>query len=601
LFGVPKDQKRLKSFLYMTGRIPENILEDILSRVDIVEVISSYLPLKRSGRNFKANCPFHHEKTPSFMVSPDRQIYHCFGCGKGGNAFHFLMEYERMEFPEAVETLAKKSGVILPEDRKEDSKTASLITQLYKINELTTLFYEHNLSSSAGQAAKDYLLKRGLKEESIKLFKLGLALDKWDALINHVRSKNISLPVLEKAGLMLAKESGGYYDRFRNRAIFPIFDIKSRPLGFGARVFDNSLPKYINSPETPIYTKGKNLYGLNLSHDAIRENDTAVVVEGYLDFILPYQEGLKNIVASQGTALTYEQVRLLKRYTHNVVMIYDADIAGELATLRSLDIFIEEGVDVKVVTLPEGFDPDLFVRKHGIENFKERIESAHNLFDYKLKILKSRYNIRETQGKANIASSMLLTINKFKNAVLKSEYMRKLAEELNIKEEAIWEELKKVKEEKAYQQPDQEPPKKSAQINPTEKLLINLMLEETGLINRIKNHLEPADFQDERASRIVSIMFDFIEQGKCLELNTFINNVPEEDISQLICESAFLEISSQNKEKVIDDCIQRLKNERLKNKKQHLHDQIKTAQASGDEPRLHRLIQEFHHLTKKRG
>ncbi len=585
----------------MTGRIPENILEDILGRIDIVEIISSYLPLKRAGRNFRANCPFHHEKTPSFMVSPDRQIYHCFGCGKGGNAFHFLMEYERMEFPEAVETLAKKSGVILPEAKKEDSKTTSLITQLYKVNELAALFYEHNLDSSVGQAAKNYLLKRGLKEESIKLFKLGLALDKWDALINHIRSKNISLPVLEKAGLMLAKENGGYYDRFRNRAIFPIFDIKSRPLGFGARVFDTSLPKYINSPETPIYTKGKNLYGLNLSHDAIRENDYAVVVEGYLDFILPYQEGLKNIVASQGTALTYEQVRLLKRYTHNVVMIYDADIAGELATLRSLDIFIEEGVDVRVVTLPEGFDPDSFVRKHGIDNFKDKIDSAHNLFDYKLKILKSRYNIKEIQGKANITSSMILTINKFKDAVLKSEYIKKLAEELSVKEEAIWEELKKLKEEKSYQQPAEVAHKKSAQINPTEKLLINLMLEETGLINRIKNHLEPADFQDERASRIVSIMFDFMEQGKGLELNTFINNVAEEDIAQLLCESAFLEISSQNKEKVIDDCIQRLKNERLKIKRQHLHDQIKTAQTSGDEPRLHRLIQEFHHLTKKRG
>jgi len=585
----------------MTGRIPENILEDILGRIDIVEIISSYLPLKRAGRNFRANCPFHHEKTPSFMVSPDRQIYHCFGCGKGGNAFHFLMEYERMEFPEAVETLAKKSGVILPEAKKEDSKTTSLITQLYKVNELACLFYEHNLNSSVGQEAKDYFLKRGLKEESIKLFKLGLALDKWDALISHIRSKNISLPVLEKAGLMLVKESGGYYDRFRNRAIFPIFDIKSRPLGFGARVFDSSLPKYINSPETPIYTKGKNLYGLNLSHDAIRENDCAVVVEGYLDFILPYQEGLKNIVASQGTALTYEQVRLLKRYTHNVVMIYDPDIAGELATLRSLDIFIEEGLDVRVVTLPEGSDPDIFVRKHGIDNLKEKIESAQSLFDYKLKILKSRYNIKEIQGKANIASSMILTINKFKDAVLKSEYIKKLAEELSVKEEAIWEELKKLKEEKLYQQPAEVAHKKSAQINPTEKLLINLMLEETGLINRIKNHLEPADFQDERASRIVSIMFDFMEQGKGLELNTFINNVAEEDIAQLLCESAFLEISSQNKEKVIDDCIQRLKNERLKIKKQHLHDQIKTAQTSGDEPRLHRLIQEFHHLTKKRG
>jgi DNA primase len=201
------------------GRIPDNILEDILSRVDIVEVISGYIPLKRAGRNFKALCPFHHEKTASFTVSPDRQIYRCFGCGAGGNAFNFLIQYERLEFPEAVETLAKKAGVVLPQEQKQDPKTASLITQLYKINELATIFYESNINSSAHLSVKNYLLKRGIKEETIKLFKLGFAPDKWDALISHLRAKNVSLALLEKAGLILAKENGGYYDRFRNRVI----------------------------------------------------------------------------------------------------------------------------------------------------------------------------------------------------------------------------------------------------------------------------------------------------------------------------------------------------------------------------------------------
>ena len=450
----------------MAGLIPENILEDILSRVDIVEVISGYMPLKRAGRNFKALCPFHREKTPSFMVSPDRQIYHCFGCGESGNAFGFLMQYERLEFPEAVETLAKKCGVTLPESKLLDAQTVSLSTQLYKINELATLFYEHLLNSEGGLSAKNYLIKRGIKAETIKLFKLGFAADRWDGLMNHLRAKNISLTLLEKAGLILTKEGGGYYDRFRNRIIFPIFDIKSRTLGFGARVLpapsealssskgkaegDNTLPKYINSPETPIYIKGRNLYGLNLARDAIRENDYVVVVEGYLDFMMPYQEGLKNIVASLGTALTNEQARLTKRYTHNVVMVYDADDAGELATLRTLDIFIEEGMEVKVVTLPEGFDPDLFVRKNGISAFKEKIEQAQNLFDYKLGILKSRYNPKDIHGKVKITQEMLSTIHKFKNAVLKSEYIKKLAQDLNLEEEPLLQELKKIKEEKSY-------------------------------------------------------------------------------------------------------------------------------------------------------
>jgi DNA primase len=534
------------------------------------------------------------------MISPDRQIYHCFGCGKGGNAINFLIEYERLEFPEAVEALAKKTGVVLPEAQKQDPRTSGLITQLYKINELTAIFYESTLNSSLGLTAKNYLLKRGIKEEAAKLFKLGYAPDKWDALINHLRAKNISLTTLEKAGLVLPKESGGYYDRFRNRIIFPILDIKSRTIGFGARVLDTTLPKYVNSPETPIYTKGRNLYGLYKANDAIREKDYVVVVEGYLDFIMPYQEGLENIVASLGTALTVEQARLLKRYTHNVVMVYDADAAGELATLRTLDIFIEEGMNVRVASLPQGFDPDLFVRKNGIDNFRARIEDAKSLFDYKLNILKTRHNYKEAEGKARIASEMLPTVNKFKNAILKAEYTKKLAEELNVAECYVIDELKKVKGDLVYSGFNQPLNKRTLNINPTEKLLIKLMLEENELINRIKEHLEPADFQDERTSRIVSIMFDFVGQGREVESSILINHFAEDDISQIISESAFLEVSDHNREKVIDDCIQRLKNERLRLKRQHLHNQIKTAQASGDEIKLSSLIEEFHHLIKKR-
>jgi len=595
----------------MAGRIPENILEDILSRVDIVEIISGYIPLKRAGRNFRALCPFHHEKTPSFMVSPDRQIYHCFGCQAGGNAFNFLIQYERLEFPEAVETLAKKVGVSLPQGQKQDYKTTSLITQLYKINELTALFYETNLNSSNGLEAKKYLLKRGINESTIKLFKLGYASRNWDALINHLRNKTINLSLLEKAGLVLSKEGGGYYDRFRDRIIFPIFDIKSRVLAFGARVLpdtsskvtgEDTSPKYINSPETPLYIKGRNLYGLNLARDAIRENDYVVIVEGYLDFIMPYQEGQKNIVASLGTALTTEQARLIKRYTHNVVMVYDADDAGQMATLRTLDIFIEEGMTVKVVSLPEGFDPDLFVRKNGIGNFKEKINQAENLFDYKLKVLKSRYSTKDIEAKALISFEMLLTINRFKNAILKAEYIKRLAQELDVREDALLQELSKIKKAKPYSDLGaQGSTKKALNINPTEKLLIKLMLEEEALVSHIRERLEPADFQDERTARIVSLMFDLIEQGKNIEPNKLINYLNDESTSQIICESTLLpQISSENKENVINDCIQRLKNERLRIKKEHLHEQIKTAEGLGEEEKLNRLMQEFHCLIKER-
>jgi len=585
----------------MPGKIPENILDDVLSRVDIVEIIAGSLPLKRAGRNFKACCPFHHEKTPSFMVSPDRQIYHCFGCGESGNAFKFLMRYERLDFPEAVEVLARKAGVILPKDEREEHKATGLSTQLYKINELAANFYAANLNSPNGIIAKDYLLKRGIKQEVISALRLGFAQDQWDLLINYLRSKNVNLGLMEKAGLIINKQGGGYYDRFRNRIIFPIFDIKDRVLGFGGRVLDNSLPKYLNSPETPIYTKGKNLYGFNLAKDNIRDDDFVAIVEGYLDFIIPYQEGLKSVVASLGTALTTEQVRFLKRYTHNAVMVYDADSAGELATIRSLDIFIEEEMSVKIVTLPKGLDPDLFVRKHGVSAFRDKIVNAQSMLDYKLGVLKSRYNIKEIDGVARVSTFMLETIAKFKNAVLKSEYVRKLAQELNVKEEALLEELKKVKAQKPYLNAQAMSPRKNRDVNPTEKLLMSLMLEEASLINRIRETIDVKDFQDERISRVVSIMFDLADQGKEVAPQILMNHLGE-DISELVCESVFLPqgSSESHREKVVNDCIQRMKHQRLKSERLKLHEQIKAAQEFGDTERLSRLTEEFHSLIKKK-
>lgn len=585
----------------MAGLIAQNILEDVLGRVDIVEIISGYLPLKRAGRNFKACCPFHHEKTPSFMVSSDRQIYHCFGCGESGNAFKFLMRYERLDFPEAVETLARKVGVVLPQDTGQEKATSGLTTELYKINELAANFYANNLNSPEAAKAKDYLIKRSVSQECITALKLGFAADRWDSLINYLRAESISIGLLEKAGLVISKEGAGFYDRFRNRVIFPIFDIRGRVLGFGARILDDSLPKYINSPETPIYTKGRNLYGLNLAKESIRELDFVVIVEGYLDFILPYQEGLENIVASQGTALTAEQARLLKRYTHNIVMVYDADSAGELATLRSLDIFIEEEMSVRIVSLPKGFDPDLFVREFGINALRDKITNAQNIFDYKLGVLKSRHNLKEIEEVARISTLMLETIAKFKNSILRSEYIRKLAQELDVKEEALLEEIKKVKRDKVYLNAPVVSTRKKFNANPTEKLLMSLMLEENSLISRIRGALDLQDFQDERISRIVSIMFDLIDQGKQVGPQDLMNQAGD-DISELVCESVFLPQGSSDlhKEKVVDNCIQRMKHERLKSERQRLHEQIKSAQHAGDEQRLSRLTEEFHCLIKKK-
>jgi len=587
----------------MIGRIPENILEDILSRVNIVEVISGYIPLKRAGRNFKANCPFHHEKTASFMVSPDKQIYHCFGCGESGNAFKFLMRYERLEFPEAVEVLAKKSGVILPEREKNDPKTTGLFTQLYKINELAAQFYMNVLDSQAGESAKNYLATRGINQDVIQEFKLGFAPDKWDSLINHLRPKGISISLLEKSGLILSKDNGGFYDRFRNRIIFPIFDIKSRILGFGGRVFnetDKLGAKYVNSPETPIYIKGKNLYGLNLAKEAIRDTDSVIIVEGYLDFIMPFQSGIKNIVASLGTALTVEQIALLKRYTHNVVMVYDSDNAGQMATLRTLDLFVEEGMDVRVAILSDGADPDSFVRKFGADEFRKRIENSLSLFEYKLQSCKSRFNAKTVDGKAKISLEILSTVSKFKNAVVKSEYIKRLSEELKINEDALLEELGKIKAEKNPQVETTQNRKKYLDSNATEKLLVKLMLLETELISGVRERIEPQDFHDEKISKIVTILFNLSNEGKTIEANKLVNYFEDAGSLEFICESSLdMESFSDNKEKIVDDCIKVIKNKKQISLQQHLQEEIRKAELLKDEEKLSELRVEFCNLIKK--
>lgn len=586
----------------MANYIEQNLLDEILNRIDIAELIAGYFPIKRAGRNFKALCPFHHEKTPSFMVNPQRQIFHCFGCGKGGNAFSFLMEYERMDFLDAVKTLARKAGVVLPQ-RDYPDKTSGLISGLYKINELACSFYQNILNSSTGAFARGYLNKRNINNEAINLFRLGLSSDSWSSLFDYLRRKNINLSLLEKSGLICPRQEGGYYDRFRKRIIFPIFDVKNRVVGFGARILsnDSTLAKYINSPESLIYVKGRHLYGLNLSHSAIRQDDYAIVVEGYLDCITAYQAGTKNIVASLGTSLTVEQIRLLKRYTHNIIMVYDSDQAGQEATLRSLDILIQEEMNARVALLPSNFDPDSFLCKFGTEAFRERISNAQGLFDYKLGILTSRYNRNKPEGKARIAQEMLTSLNNFKDTILQSEYIRRLAQALEIKEELLIIELRKLRDKNLYKTPrliKNAPPR----INPTERLLINLILRETELVNQLKPVLSPDDFQDTRIARVFLLICDLISQGKDIKTHRLIGYLDDRESVSLVSELLANDDGFPHKDadKVLNDCVVRIKKQRLNSRCQSLQEQIKIAQQQGDQEQLNRLVVEFRDLQRSR-
>lgn len=584
----------------MARMIPEDILLTIQDRCDIVEVISGYLPLKKIGRNFKALCPFHHEKTPSFIVNPDKQIFHCFGCGVGGNVFNFLMRHERMEFPEAVEYLAAKVNVVIPKSAAPDKETISLYEQLYRLNDAVMNFY-HQLLLNGNEAAtaRSYLERRKIGLETIKRFKLGYAPDKWDAAINFLRQEGFALNLLEKAGLILSKErSGGYYDRFRNRIIFPIFDIKSRCIAFGARVLDDSLPKYLNSPETPVYVKGNNLYGLNLSKEAIRDADFAIIVEGYMDFISVFESGVENCIATSGTALTAEQIRLLKRFSHNAVLLFDADEAGVLATLRSLDVFLEEGMNVRVTSLDSG-DPDTFIKKYGAAAFREKIKAATSLFDYKLKLLSAKYNPAVIEGKVKICNEMLPTINRFKDAVLKSEYLKKLAQKLDVNEDALHSELSKIKEPRSFPSIPA-PAEPASDMRAVEKTLIKLLLEEERFVEYLKENLATSDFKYTASRRIVELILNFSAQGIKVSPSKLISCVDDDIAARAISRLCAEEIEyHEDKEKIFQECVDRLKQDRIKERCRKLQNEIRLAENSGEGEKLLQLIQEYNHLIKK--
>ncbi len=591
----------------MVKIFPESIINEILDRSNIVDIVSSYLPLKRSGRTYKAPCPFHPEKTPSFIVSLEKQIFHCFGCGVGGNAITFIMQYEKINFREAIEILAQRSGIPLPqpestplEKSKEDFKN-----NLYSVCDFAGQFYHENLFNSAeANNSRCYLQNRGISKETAKDFKLGFALPDWSALINHLKSKTIQLSIIEKAGLSIAKENGGFYDRFRNRIIFPIVDIKDRIIGFGGRVLDDTLPKYVNSPETPIYSKGKHLFGLNVAKEYIRKIDSVILVEGYLDMIIPFESGIKNIVASLGTALTKEQIRLIKRYTNNIVMLYDADLAGEMATLRTFELFIEEDMNVCIASLAKGHDPDSFVRQYGKEAFLNMIYEATPLFDYKLQHLCEKYDANTSSGKNEIIQNILPMLKKYNSHTLKAEFVKKIAQRLDVDEKALFEDFKNINTSEPgsgkinslaisnYQ---------LTEIPITERMLVKLMLEEIHLVDRLRTIIEPSDFLVEPLRKIVEFIFNFFSEGKAYKPNILMNYLGDEESIQLISELSTLEIHDcPDKEKLIEDCIKRLKRDKINHLCEDMQKQIQTAQKDGNNETLVQLISQYCGLLKQR-
>ena len=432
------------------SQIAQEKIDEVRFASNIIDVVSGYLTLRQKGRNYFGLCPFHKEKTPSFSVNPDLQIFHCFGCGAGGNVFTFIMKIEGLTFPEAVKLLAKQAGITLPEEA-ENFEQYREKEALYFANNLAAELYQKTIHTDAAATARQYLNSRGISDAEFVSFGIGYAPNSWDGLIQYAKSRSLNIDVLYNAGLVIKKENGSYYDRFRGRITFAIKNLTGQVVGFGARriVNDNS-PKYINSPETDIYQKRFILYGLYQSRDTIRKSDEVVIVEGYTDLTSLYRDNIRNVVATSGTSLTEDHARLLRRYTSNAILLYDSDSAGAAAALRGADILLENGMEVKICTMPSGLDPDEFARKHSEDEVKRLLTSAVPLMEFKLNRFENQSRLGSSSQKATGTREILASVAKVSDPIRRSFLIRDLSERLKIEESSLWTEIGKLERQNRF-------------------------------------------------------------------------------------------------------------------------------------------------------
>jgi len=590
--------------------IPEDIITRVLERTDIAELIGTYTPLKRAGKNFKGLCPFHNEKTPSFVVTPDKQIFHCFGCGAGGNAISFVMKLERLEFPEAVRLLAEKIGIEVPDNAPDGPQNDGTRDKVFAANAHAVEYFHHNLVSgreSEVGVARDYLKNRKLNLDAVKQFKIGYAYDAWDGLIRHLRLKGVDPAIIEKSGLVVARDDNkGSYDRFRGRVIFPIFDYRGRPVAFGARALKkDDKAKYINSPETPVYTKGRHLYGFNLAKEAIGRADSVVVVEGYLDFIRPFLAGVENVAASQGTALTPDQIRLIRRYTRHVTMLFDMDIAGQSAALRSLDVLLEEEMDVKVAGLADGEDPDSFIQKYGAEDFKRAVSQAKSLVEFKLERLKLEFDATTIEGRGVILREMLTTIEKVVNESVKSEYLKYLRLELNVNEYEIDLERKNILKKRpvisARTNADMDvlKPALSAVFSSDEEWLLRFVMADAQWLKKAKEKIVP-EALGESARHVLVTSYRLLDEGRDTGPAALVEEFHDEALRRKLMAMASSPegLDPKTAARAFDDCVKRIGDRDRKAKRQKLRETIRQAEKTGDHAALLKAQEEFNQLLR---
>ena len=584
----------------MTTFIPEDKVLEIKHAADILEVVSESVLLKKTGKNYVGLCPFHSEKTPSFTVSPQKQIFYCFGCAAGGNVFSFIMKRDGISFPEAARILSRQYGIDVPDQKismsKEQKRLRNEREILYAVNRQAMDFFHNKLLSvPSGKQAMLYLNKRGISQETIEMYRLGYAPEGWNNINNFFQKKKISSGIVEKAGLIVKRENkDGYYDRFRNRIIFPIFNVNTHVVGFGGRVLSDKLPKYLNSPETPIYNKSSSLYGLHRARQKCRETETVYIVEGYFDLLALHQNGIQNSVATLGTSITTDHVDILRNVIGKdgrVVLVFDSDDAGMKAALRSLGIFMNAEVDANIMSLPSGHDPDSYLFEFGYESFVDIAKSAKSLISFLMDALIEKYGLT-VEGKIRVISEMRETLSSIDDRVARSLYIKELAERVGIDETAVLEKVREL----SFQN------KRSARKNDFQKAekgkfshskwvrleqqIISMMLQFPQILSEIDERGILDFFEDNRLKAIGDIILTYQDRSD-INIVDVINLIEDNEEKGIVASMAF----EENKWDY-DGCLNILNRfESVRNKKENtLIKKIKEAEENNDFELLSKLL-----------
>jgi len=592
----------LGGVLLLAIHIPEDKLAEIRNATDIVDIISERVALKKTGKDHTGLCPFHSEKTPSFTVSSNKQIFHCFGCGAGGDVFDFLIKFDGISFPEAVQSLARRCGVQLPSRRMTPSEKREVTERekLFDINKKVLAYYRHQLiRQPIGKNALSYIEQRGFSREIIDRFALGFAPDGWDNLIRFFRKEQIPVNLAEKSGLIVPRSSGsGYYDRFRNRIIFPIVDVTRQVIAFGGRVLDDAKPKYLNSPETPIYNKSRSLYGIHAAKDKCRETGVVYIVEGYFDLLAMHQHGVANAVATLGTSLTASHIRMLRRgYAKKARLVFDSDTAGIKAALRSIGLFMNESVDVEIIVLPSGEDPDSFLFAHGSESFDTLAENAKGAIEFLIDSAVNTHGL-SMQGKIRIVDELKQPLADIQDGVARSIYIRHLAERLGVDESAVLDRVKAAKHQKSRIEPKHRQAAETAEARPAggaqgitdriEARLVAMMLQFPDIVPSIENHGIIDYFESTRLKKLAELIISHPPKTTD-DISELLNRIPDDSQRQLIASLAMGDECWDEKScgQLVEQFMARRK------RRQHsLLDQIKAAEQDNDHELLFKLLKE---------